>query len=144
MGHHWIFVSTPYSEFNSGAIRGIIKASKQPTKWAIGRRTVHRNRIAVGDKVLFYQAGEVKGFVGMGEIASALQKHKEGFFDFLLVKDIVLWKRPVLVKDILCSLSFIKNKERWGAYFQGGVRMIGTYDYDSIIGKVKGKQCVRT
>ena len=142
MVHHWIFVSLPYTDYNTGTINEFIGKIKQSGKWAIGRRTVYRRQIGAGDRVLFYQAGEVKGFVGLGEIASGLQTDKEDIFDFVLVKDIDLWDRPVSIDGLLACLPFIKDKRHWGLYFRGGVNRIGKEDYELVLSKVKRKRGV--
>ena len=47
----------------------------------------------------------------------------------VLLEDLRIWENSVLVDEIVAGLSFIKNKNNWGAYFQGGIRQIPSEDF---------------
>jgi hypothetical protein len=134
----WIFVSIPYSDYNKGTILEMAKNLKQSAKWRIGKRTGSRTQLAKGDKVLFYQAGEGgKKFVGTATILSDLQISNEEIFDLITIGDIEFWRKAVPARNILGKLSFIKNKNKWGVYFKGGIIKISEEDYNTILNKSK-------
>ena len=49
------------------------------------------------------------------------------------LKKIIIFKNPILVKEIINNLDFIKNKENWGMFFHGGIREIEKKDFDFIV-----------
>lgn len=139
--NYWIFVSLPYTDFNRGSISEMAEKIRYSGKWAIGRSTVHRNHLSQGDKVLFYQAGrDGMKFVGTGQLLSALQLDTGEIFDHVAVGDLDLWDNPVPVEELLDNLSFVRNKQRWGFYFKGGVIRLAKSDYDCVVQEAKRRQ----
>lgn len=104
-------------------------------KWPIFNKTRYKKELAVGDIVLFYKAG-LKGqkFLGTGKIKSEL-KEETAFRDYLEIEEISVLATPVEMKDVIKELDFVKNKDNWGNYFQGGVRRISEDDFSVIITK---------
>lgn len=127
----WIFVSHPNSAFSVGTLSE--EAFEETAiRWAIGSRTQNRNRIAAGDKVLFYRAGhEGKKIFASAILRSSLMKDDEGFY--VKLDDLKIWKTPVEIKKCLPQLSFIKKKKQWGSYFQGGIIALPGADYYLIL-----------
>jgi len=70
--------------------------------------------------------------LGTGQVASRLLSNEQEN-SFIKISNIDLWKEPILIKDMLRSLDFIRNKEKWGGYLQGGVVWLNDNDFNSII-----------
>jgi len=136
MGRYWIFVSVPYTDFNMGSIYEMFRRIRASGKWPIGRKTVHRYELLADDRVLFYQGGEGgRKIVGCAELASSLVRDENNVFDWVIIRNIELWGKPVEMKTVLEKLSFIKNRMHWGVYFQGGIIKIPERDYEVILRK---------
>jgi len=134
MVNYWIFVSVPYTDFNTGDFLKIYRKIKVSKKWSIGKKTPNRKKLSKNDEILFYQGGERGGkFVGSAELVSGLIQQDNGMFDFVILKNIEFWKKPVEIRPILRKLSFIKDKKHWGVYFQGGIIRISEKDYEEIL-----------
>lgn len=131
-------MSVPFTDFNTGTnLCEMLKKIAGTKKWLIGRRTPHREILAEGDKVLFYQGGEEgRKVVASAELASSL--HSDNADSFAEIKNIEVWKKPVDMNALIDRLSFIKNKKHWGVYLQGGVVRIAEKDYNMIV-KKRGK-----
>jgi len=133
MTQYWIFVSFPYSDYNTGSIFEMMNKLKQSRRWPIGKRTHHKLKLSIDDKILFYQAGEEgKEIVGSGKVVSGLQHDKNSFFDYVIVENIELWDKPVQIRKLIKNLSFVKNKKRWGIHMKGGIVKISEKDYELI------------
>jgi len=140
MTQYWIFVSVPFSDFNRGTIFDMIEKIKMSRRWPIGKKTFHKKELSKGDRILFYQAGEEgKKFVGSGELFSNLHVDEENILDFVAVGNIKLWQRHIPIRELLDSLSFIKDKKHWGLYLQGGVIKISEGDYNTILKEAQYK-----
>jgi len=138
MVQYWIFVSFPYSDYNKGTILEMAENLTRFTKWRIGKRTANRGQLAKDDKVLLYQAGEEgKKFVGTATLFSNLQISSEEISDWVAIGNIEFWKKIIPIATLLCQLSFIKNKNKWGLYFKGGIIKISEEDYNTVISKAK-------
>jgi len=121
MVNYWIFVSVPFTDFNTGTIQEMFRKVENSKRWRIGRRTPNRGVLSAGDKILFYQGGEEgRKIVGAAELASGLEQ-SEGLDSYVKIKSFVLWKNPVDIRTLINELSFIKRNRYWGVYFQGGV-----------------------
>lgn len=121
---NWIFViKNSDKEFHSRV---------KNKEWPIYNKTQNRKRLQIGDRLIFYKAGtDGQKFLGIATIGSNL-KEKSSFTSSLDLNDIKIWKTPVEMKNAIKNLDFIKNKENWGNYFQGGVRRISDTDFDTI------------
>jgi len=136
MVKYWIFVSVPYTDFNTGSIYEILGKIRASKKWPIGKKTLHRNELSENDKVLFYQGGEGgKKIVGRAELASSLMRDESNIFNWVMIRNIEIWEKPVEIKAVLEKLSFIRNKMHWGLRFQGGIVKISENDYKLILRK---------
>jgi predicted RNA-binding protein with PUA-like domain len=134
MAKHWIFVSVPYTDFNTGSINEMRSKIESSKKWPIGKKTIHRNALSKGDKVLFYQGGEQgRKIVGMCELSSGLVEDSDRMCDCVMIENYEFWKEPVDIRKVLGRLSFVKDSKRWGIYFKGGIVKISKKDYDKIL-----------
>jgi len=134
MAKYWIFVSVPYTDFNTGSINDMLGRIESSEKWPIGKKTVHRKELCKGDKVLFYQGGEQgRKIVGTCDLCSGLVEDRDGMFDYVKVENFEFWKEPVDIKRVLRKLSFVKDPKRWGFNFKGGVVKISEKDYRKIL-----------
>ena len=104
--------------------------------WPIFQRTRHRTELAVGDKVLLYHGGRFgpKAFVASAKISTGLKMVRPDTYSVWL-SEIISWKTIVRIIDIINDLSFIKRKDNWGIYFQGGVSRIPKKDFETILAK---------
>ena len=122
----WIFIMTgSIEDFTERITNG---------KWPIYKRTQNRFKIKKNDDVVFYLGGMNNGkILGTGKLSSNVKKQSMDGDGDIEISDTDLWKNPVLVKDNVESLDFVKNKNNWGAYFQGGVKSLGSKDYKQIL-----------
>ncbi len=136
MVKYWLFVSVPFTDFNIGTISEMLEKIETTHKWSIGRKTPNRGRLLEGDKILLYQGGEENGgrVVASAELASSLQQSEDSD-DFVKLKNLEVWTKPVDMRTLINKLSFIKTKRHWGLYLQGGIREIPEVDYNRITGK---------
>lgn len=113
--------------------------------WGLGENTPNRKLLKKGDQVVFYLGIPIKSFTASAVLASdafqldASQKRKYShdleYFTpdhGVLLEDLRSWENSVAVDEVVSTLSFIKNKENWGAYFQGGIRQIPPEDFGVI------------
>ena len=124
----WIFVITAaYDEFKD-------RINKKA--WPIYKNTGNKRKLRVGDNVIFYMGGpEGKKFLGTSRVDSDLIPNS---IDFSIgLSDIKIWKKPVLIKDILADLKFIVHKEKWGLHLQGGIIRLSDGDFKTIISNAK-------
>ena len=139
----WIFVATA-QKVNGKAYtpNDILNLRFKDRFWGLGENTPNRKLLRKGDQVVFYLGIPVKSFTGSAVLASdsfqlnTQQKKKYGhdleFFatDFgVLLEDLKIWENSITVDEVVSDLSFVKNKENWGAYFQGGIRQIPPADF---------------
>jgi len=115
--------------------------------WDIGAKTPRQSCIRPGTKALIYISG-AKAMVLVGqatinspvfEVTKKMQRQICAFplvmsADYWLTfEDFKLWGKPIAIKGIVDSLSFIKSKKSFGGYFQGGIVQICPKDYTLII-----------
>ena len=51
------------------------------------------------------------------------------------IEEVSVLATPVEMREVIKELDFVKNKNNWGNYFQGGVRRISEEDFFVIIRK---------
>ena len=103
-------------------------------RWSLYKRTSNRLNIRKGDKILFYLARYPRRkFVANGVLSSNVKEEVDEFSVGLY--KIRLWKIQVPIRPLISSLKFIKDKEKWGRYMQGGIIRISDRDYDFIMGE---------
>lgn len=120
----WIFViNDTNKEF---------KKRMRDERWPIFVHTQNRKNLQIGDNVIFYEAGlGGQKFLGTSSINSEVKKTTRLDY-FVELNNINVWKKNVKVKDLLNKLDFIKDKQVWGRFLQGGVRRISEKDFDII------------
>jgi len=119
----WIFVMT-------GDDDEFLERTKMK-KWPIHKRTNHRKKLRKGDKVLIYLAGPHRQkIVANAVLGSDVTENGEEFS--IVLSKINLWKNQILLKPLVNSLEFIKNKSKWGVSMQGGVVKITDNDFKTL------------
>jgi hypothetical protein len=117
-------------------------------KFPIYNSTGNRNNIKVDDICYMYIAGtkhnkhHILGSFRIKEII--LNNFIEEFEDVLsnipyknfIMDDIRLFTKPIYVKEIIQELEFIKSKDKWGVFFQGGFIKIGQNDMRLLESKI--------
>jgi hypothetical protein len=133
--------------------RDVLQRRLADGRWPLNARTPHQRDLAAGDEIVFYVAGadpEQSCFVGTGVVTgSRVQSDRTGsnvpswiglaeskLFD-VPVRLGAFFADPLQAAPLISSLGFVKNKERWGTYFQGGVRRIPRDDFEQIIRAAK-------
>jgi len=120
----WIFVIKDSDDEFQNRIR--------TKKWPIFSKTQNRKKLVIGDLIVFYKAGtNGQKFLGSAIIKTELKEQSTDKY-FLEMDKIVVWKNRVTMKQVIRKLDFIKNKNNWGNYFQGGVRVISEKDFLTI------------
>lgn len=68
-----------------------------------------------------------------------LEKYVTGIpTDRIELENVVLFDPPVSIRPLLARLDFIKHKQKWGAYLQGGCRRIATSDFEKFVRAASG------
>ena len=93
---------------------------------------------------MFYIAGsgdKRQSFIGCAKIKSIIenkiididpnQEFKQVLF-YVQFENLKIFKDEVTIKDHIGNLDFIKNKEKYGLYFQGGICKINKESYEYI------------
>ncbi len=142
----WVFVAT--AQKVGGKLyspRDILDLRFKDRFWGLNETTPNRKLLKKGDQVVFYLGVPIKSFTASAVLASdqfqldpsQRQKYSHNLEYFtadygVLLDDLRIWEKSVAVDQIVLGLSFIQNKENWGAYFQGGIRQIPAEDYGVI------------
>lgn len=123
----WIFVINDTNK--------IFEKRISDKRWPIFFRTHYKELLHAGDDVVFYKAGiDGKKFLGTVKIATELSKSDK--IDFSLgIDEINIWKKSKSVDSLINKLDFIKDKQFWGRYFQGGVIKLSKKDFITITHK---------
>jgi len=147
-GKHFIFVVNDIrKEGHFLPAREVYDKLMRTGIWGINERTPNRRELLTGTKIVFYQAGkEGQKFIGTAEISKNIyplseeeivkRKLQSVLFDgeyVILLKNIISWKQPKPIQDLVGRLDFIKKEKIYGVYLQGGVRKIEALDYKKII-----------
>jgi len=124
----WIFTITD--------VESELKKRVNAKEWPIFKRTRNRTDLSKGDKIVIYHGGRFGTASLVGTFAISSKLKSTGYDTFVVgMSDIQMWKNQVKVKDILDDLKFVKRKDNWGIYFQGGVTRLPEYDYKTILAK---------
>jgi len=104
-------------------------------RWPIYHFTTYRKKIRADDLVVFYKAGSGgQKLIGKATTASAIVPIDGKLDYYVKLKDAVQCN-DVSMHQLVKKLDFIKNKEYWGRYLQGGVKPITEKDYETIVSK---------
>lgn len=123
---HWMFVINDSDQTFKERIKN--------RKWPIFAKTQNRDKIDPGHKVVFYKAGRINGqrFLGTATVISGVTREDGRIDAFVELGDIMIWKKPVQMREILDNLDFVRDKKNWGLYVQGGARQISEKDFLTI------------
>lgn len=126
----------------------VLKMRVRSRLWFFDGRTRNVNYLGDGDQVLFYVGGRGGGrFAGRCVIEKAprglTQMERrlteglcEGHNDLMVeLGDVEVWRKAKPISDLLPTLSFIKNKKAWRAYFQGSIIATPSDDYDRVVSR---------
>ena len=117
----------------------------EKNRWPIYDKTPQLLNVKVGKNVIFYIAGtgeNKQSFVGTARIKKKIysesnmsdpnQELRKVIF-FIEFENLKLFDKSINIKDHIEKLDFIKNKEKYGLYFQGGVCKIDEVSHNYII-----------
>lgn len=119
----------------------------QKNKWPIYNKTPQLKNVKEGKNVVFYIAGEGEkrqSFIGSAKIKSIIDNKNtavDANQELKLVlfhvefKELKIFDKDIKIKDHIDNLDFIKNKEKYGLYFQGGICKIDQISYNYILDK---------
>lgn len=122
---------------------------KRKNVWGVTERAKNiLSRVSVGDRLIFYviqtrKDGEVipSRLVGIFEVASkpyyddkhVFKTYKGNIFPHRIkIKPVKIFSKPIIFKDLVEKLSFIKNKRFWTVYFRRAMFEIPANDYGII------------
>lgn len=147
--NYWIFIVTDRPELGVSADE-IYRTRMSDKFWGLNKATPFRKFIKKGDRVLFCHGA--KKFIGNATLDSdsfeldeeerAKFSHGAGFYTTeygVRLTDIDTWQIPKEVIGLLDVLPFIKKKEQYHSYFQGGIRQISEQEYDVIVRRGEGE-----
>lgn len=150
MPNHYMFVVS--GKGGKQFARDIVSKRFAEGLWPLNARTPHRSDLAPGDQVLVYAAAGAHSdpdrgcFIAVAEIRAALIESArqiepvaswiglrgKPLFDVPLARTTFL-SMPLHAQPIVRRLSFVRNKEQWGTYFQGGVRKVPASDFELVL-----------
>jgi|APSaa5957512535_1039671.scaffolds.fasta_scaffold75676_2 hypothetical protein len=116
----------------------VFKKRIKQKMWPLYRGTKFQTFLEIGDKIVFYQAG-LGGqiFLGTAEVKSEVKQIPKKIDSYIDLDKINIWKKHPSIRNMVAKLSFIKNKEHWGLYLQGGILRMEKKDYTTIINAAK-------
>ena len=133
MNQNWIFIVTEYSDYNPAKYDMILERIEEEHYWRVGTRTRNRTRVESHDNVVFYLTGSGNQcFIAQAKTASALQDIGNRLWGILDLSDFVRFAEPLPIRSIISKLEFIKRKEYWWRYLQGGITSITINDFKLI------------
>jgi hypothetical protein len=133
---YWIFIVTN-QETEDGPLtaREILTQRLSDKFWGLGEKTPNRRGLQKGDEVVFYAGAPWAAFAASATLNSdsfTLSDEQKKSYDHgktfyhtnygVLLDKVQMWETPRAIKDLIAALTFIKNREYWYTYFQGGVR----------------------
>jgi hypothetical protein len=140
--NQWLFIVTDRPEENLTAEQ-ILETRMNDKFWGLNSGTPLRTVLRKDDKVIFSHGA--KEFLGtaildsdsfeLTEEEKNLYSHGQDLFttEFgIKLKDIDIWNEQKSVRQYLHLLSFVKKKEQYPAYFQGGIKRISKEEYNKI------------
>ena len=133
--------------FSDGKKTGleIFKDRIKKNRWPIYDKTPQLLNVKTGKNVIFYIAGsgeKKQSFIGTAKIKRKINT-EDGMSDpnqefrkvlfFIEFENIKFFNKSIQIKDHIEKLNFIKNKEKYGLYFQGGVCKIDKNSHNYIV-----------
>ncbi len=107
-------------------------------KWPIFHSTKFRTFLEIGDKIVFYKAGEHgQIFLGTAILKTKGLEIPDKMMFYVDLEAIDIWTKSPSIRNQIKNLSFIKNKEHWGLNLQGGILKMKKNDYFLILEEAK-------
>ena len=123
----------------------IFKDRIKKNRWPIYDKTPQLLNVKTGKNVIFYIAGsgeKKQSFVGTARIKKKIhtkdnvldpnQEFRKVLF-YIEFENFKFFNKSIQIKDHIEKLNFIKNKEKYGLYFQGGVCKIDESSHNYIL-----------
>ena len=150
LNNYFITVTSDQIDLNEKIVSAhkIISRRIKRKKFPIYDATTYRDKIKVGDICYMYLAGQKENkhhILGSFKVKEIILNERIVEFDdvlssipykYLVMGDAKVFAKPLYVKAIIEELEFIKNKIKWGVFFQGGIRKIGENDMKLLERKV--------
>lgn len=113
--------------------------------WVAGRRKTMKE-VKKGDKIIAYLS--LGWFAFFGVFRATFDSYKDDsptIFEVnprkyqyrVKIAPEILPENPVSIRPLINRLSFIKDPDIWGAYFQNSVRKISKEDFEKILSHIK-------
>lgn len=148
---HWIFSVTAHKGHDySLSAEQIFRQRMKDGFWGLNQKNVNFKSLHKGDRVVFYVGNPSSVFTGSVTLDSTgvhlsdedKEKFSHGISFYrsdagVFLGDIEIWEYPQSIESLIPVLSFIKNKEKWYAYFQGGIVKIQESDFRAIINSIE-------
>jgi predicted RNA-binding protein len=126
----------------------VVLARLKDCRWGMYKNTRNKGVIATGDRLCIYASGQRAGgmsFIGTATVGNFLQNLQWRVSDFnnhylaeppiklFELTDVVTFTKPLKIKDVRDSLSFIPTHAKWGVVMYGGCRQISDDDFELIV-----------
>ena len=121
--------------------------------WAVGRGKRIMRDVNKGDKIVAYLSRRMCAFYGVFR-ATSDSYHDDTSPVFGLnprkfpyrvnIAPEILLEKPLSIRPLINELSFIKDPDIWGAYFQIGIRKISKEDFEKILSRIKSEGQFKT
>lgn len=157
MVHFWIFtvIDQRIGQEEKKGIE-IYKKRMSDAFWGLSERTPNHKWLKEDDYVIFYLGrSEGKKFLGTSVLSSGYYEldekekkklHHGPFFQSnhgVKLKNIEVWDEPINIHSVAKRLKFIRNKQIWWTYLQGGIREISEDDYNVIVSEHELKEIIK-
>ena len=123
----------------------IFKDRIKKNKWPIYDRTPQLLNVKAGKNVIFYIAGsgeKKQSFIATAKIKKKTyaqksvrdpnQEFRKVLF-YIEFENLTFFNKSIHIRDHIENLDFIKNKEKYGLYFQGGICKIDEKAHNYIV-----------
>jgi MoxR-like ATPase len=145
--NYWIFIVADRPEFKLEAAN-ILQTRMNDRFWGLNKGTPFRGQLKKGDKIIFSHGAKL--FIGRATLdsdsfeLSTQQKdaysHGQEFYTTeygVALTDMESWTEGRPIENYLESLSFVKKKEQYPVYFQGGIKRVSKDEYEAIVAEKK-------
>lgn len=131
---------------DNGRGSGYWRSAAKLGVWAVARAKKVWNNLKKGDKIIAYASRRVCGFCGAFRATSnAYYDDTSQLFGLdpqkyryrVKISAELIPERPVDIRPLINELSFIKDPDIWGTYFQHSVRKISENDFNKILSHIK-------
>jgi hypothetical protein len=145
----WIFVVIDHHLTRDHKVSAIdvLKDRLKQNIWIINSKNFNVKYLREAHEVVFYLSSnlDTKGFIGIGVLASKprpltaseIAKHGSPSSQFDRAVDLrntKIWLQVKPAATLVSQLGFVKNKRRWGVYFERGIINLPKPDFELIMG----------